>query len=233
MNRNEILAWLKSNRNKRGVAHWESLGEDIGGLRSDGVGLTQLRTYAKTIGRDHKLAQSLWNSDHHEAKLIGLLIDEPKKITREQAESQVEGVSTGYLAHAFSSCDATLPKTSFAFELAQDWVASRDPLRRRCGYGLVYELSKSKRDASLRDSYYEKCISKIENNISAEEGCTRAAMGGALIGIGKRSRKLNQAAIKAAKRIGPIHFNDDNPKADPIDVLKHLTSDYLKKKLGT
>ena len=52
----------------------------------------------------------------------------------------------------------------------------------------------------------------------------RAAMGGALIGIGKRNKKLNKAAIKVAKGIGPIDYGETS--CEPLDVLKHLTSDY-------
>jgi hypothetical protein len=69
--------------------------------------------------------------------------------------------------------------------------------------------------------------------LSAEDGeetWVRAALGGALMGIGKRNRKLNQAAIRAAKAIGPIDYGDDNC-CEPLDVLKHLTSDYLKNQL--
>jgi hypothetical protein len=57
-------------------------------------------------------------------------------------------------------------------------------------------------------------------------------MGGALMSIGKRNKKLNSAAIRVAKAIGPIHFSDGNRKCEPMDVLKHLTSDYLRNKLG-
>ena len=59
-------------------------------------------------------------------------------------------------------------------------------------------------------------------------------MKGALMGIGKRSRELNEAAIKAVKAIGPvdIDYGDDN-RCEPIDVLKHLTSDTIKQKFGT
>ena len=58
------------------------------------------------------------------------------------------------------------------------------------------------------------------------------AMGGALIGIGKRNKKLNRAAVRAAKLIGPIDIYGDARRCEPLDVLKHLTSDYVKKKLG-
>lgn len=63
---------------------------------------------------------------------VGLLIDEPKKLTREQVEEQVEEVDAGMLSHVFSSCDATLPKAAFAFDLTEDWMESMDPVRRRC-----------------------------------------------------------------------------------------------------
>jgi hypothetical protein len=57
-------------------------------------------------------------------------------------------------------------------------------------------------------------------------------MGGALMSIGKRNKKLNAAAIKVAQAVGPIHFSDGDKKCEPMDVLKHLTSDYLRTKLG-
>ena len=61
----------------------------------------------------------------------------------------------------------------------------------------------------------------------------RAAMQGSLMGIGKRSKALNKAAIKAVKAIGPIEVDYGDTSCEPVDVLKHLTSDYVKQKLGT
>jgi hypothetical protein len=54
------------------------------------------------------------------------------------------------------------------------------------------------------------------------------------MGIGKRNKKLNAAAIRAVKKIGPvdIDYGDDN-RCEPLDVLKHLTSDYLRNRLKT
>ena len=48
--------------------------------------------------------------------------------------------------------------------------------------------------------------------------------------MGDRNKKLNAAAIKVAKAIGPIH--DGDTKCEPMDELKHLTSDDLRNKLG-
>ena len=163
MTKTEAMALLKENRNERGLANWNKMGADTGGLKSFGIGLTQLRKLAKKIGRDHKLAGQLWNTDNHDAKVVGLLIDEPKKLTREQIEEQVEGISAGMLAHVFSSCDATLAKAPFVFECAKDWIKSKDKTRRQCGYGLVYELSKNNRNKDLTDEFFLKVIADIDH----------------------------------------------------------------------
>ena len=232
MNKSEVMSLLEENRNERGIANWEKLGEGTGGLDSCGVGLTQLRKLAKKIGRDRDLALQLWKTPHHEMKVIGLLIDDPKQLTREQAEEQVEEVGAGMLGHVFSSCDATLAKAPFAFELATDWIDSKDPLRRQCGWGLLYELSKKPNHKGMTDEFCLSCIDRIGNSILDEVARVRGSMAAALMGIGKRNKTVNQAAIKVAKRIGPVHWDDDS-NCEPFDVLKHLTSDYLKQKLGT
>jgi len=234
MTKTQVLALLKENRNERGVANWKKMGAKTGKLKSFGIGLTQLRKLAKQVGRDHALGQRLWDSDIYDAKIVGLLIGDPKRLTREEAERQVEGLQAGMLSHVFSSCDATLAKASFAFELAQAWSTSKDPVRRRCAYGLFYELSKKKNVKGMDDDFLLERIALIERSIRDEEMWVRASMAGALMGIGKRNKKLNKAAIRAAKTIGPIDvdYGDDNA-CEPLNVLKHLTSDYLKKKLGS
>jgi len=228
MTKAQVLTLLKENQNERGIAHWKKKPRQ---LKSYGIGLTQLRKLAKQIGRDHKLAQQLWKSNIYDAKVVGLLVDDPKQLSREQAEELVENLQDGMLAHVFASCNATLAKTPYAFELARDWIESKDAMRRHCGYSLLYELSK-KNPKGMDEAYLLGCINHIRNEIADEENWVQGAMGGALIGIGKRSKKLNKAAIDVAKSIDPIYSScGDEESCAPLNILKHLTSDYLKKKL--
>jgi hypothetical protein len=57
-------------------------------------------------------------------------------------------------------------------------------------------------------------------------------MGAALMAIGKRSAVLNDAALKVARAVGPIEFTSASGECEPFDVVKHLTTDPLKKKLA-
>ena len=76
MNKTTIEAYLKKNQDLRGIEHWKK--HDSSTLKSYGIGLTILRKYAKSIGRDAKLAKSLWTSNVYEMKIISILIDDPK-----------------------------------------------------------------------------------------------------------------------------------------------------------
>ncbi|MEM9689336.1 MAG: DNA alkylation repair protein [Pseudomonadota bacterium] len=231
MNKSEVLDYLKANQDERGIAHWEKLKESSGGLSSYGIGLTKLRKFSKSVGKDPKLAKQLWSSKNYEMKIISLLVDDPKTITMEQAERQVENLQGGHLAHVFSSCDATLAKAPFVVELVNKWIASSDPVRQRCGYGLLYEISKDKKKSAPDDAFFLDHIATINKASANAPIDTLLAMGGALMGIGKRNKQLNTAALKVARKIGPIDFDPDG-SCDPMDIEKHLTSDYLKKKLG-
>ena len=82
----DVLALLHAERDERGMSHWERLGTRTAGLASYGIGLTRLRKLAKQIGRNRELAHALWSTDVYDARVIALLIDDPAKITREQAE---------------------------------------------------------------------------------------------------------------------------------------------------
>ncbi len=232
MTASEVLALLEANQDERGIQYWKKLEGAASKLRSFGLGLTRLRKLAKQIGRDHELAMELWKTDVYDAKVIALLIDDPKLITREQAEAQVEQLEGGYLEHVFSSCDATLAKTPFVVELADDWMASEDAVRRCCGYGLLYEISKWKKKSAPDDAYFLERIAHIAENFDREEKAVKGSMGGALMGIGKRNVKLNRAAVKLARVISPIDLSSEGRSCEPFDVVKHLTSDYLKEKLG-
>ena len=47
MTKTQVMELLKENRNERGIENWKKMGVKTGGLKSFGIGLTQLRKLAK------------------------------------------------------------------------------------------------------------------------------------------------------------------------------------------
>ncbi|MGL1888938.1 MAG: DNA alkylation repair protein [Reichenbachiella sp.] len=232
MNNTDVIELLEEHRNERGIDHWNRMNPNQDSLKSFGVGLTVLRKLAKKVGRNHEFSKELWESDIYELKVISLLIDDPKLITLEQAESQVEQLSQGHLAHVFSSCDAALAKTTFVVTLLMDWINRNDTSRKLCGYGLLYEVSKFTKKSTPDNAFFLDRIEQILNSFKDEKNVIKVAMGGALMGIGKRNIELNSAALRVARIIGPIDIDSGVTNCEPFDVAKHLTSDYIKNKLN-
>ena len=107
-------------------------------------------------------------------------------------------------------------------------MESEDAMRRRCGYTLLYELSK-RNPKGMDDAYLLSRLDHIGEEMPGEETWVRAAMGGALMGIGKRNQKLNTAAIRVAKATGPIGMEyEDGRRCEPLNVLKHLTRKHTR-----
>ncbi len=229
MTKAQVLSHLEANKDERGMAHWQEHEGKSGGLKSFGIGLTKLRKYAKGLGKDAGLARDLWDSDIYEMKVISLLVDDPKTMTKEQVDRQVDELDGGYLAHVFSSCGATLAKTSFVREMMEEWIASDDENRRRCGYGLLYELSKDKRKSAPDNRFFEGHLEGIAATWKDQSIPVLMAMAGAIQGIGVRNKELHGPSLALAREIGPIDF-DPRGKCDPFSAEKNLTSDYVRKK---
>jgi 3-methyladenine DNA glycosylase AlkD len=231
MNKADVIQLLKDNQNERGISNWNELYPDSP-YSSYGIGLSVLRKLAKQVGKDHALAQALWASDVYDLKVMAVLIDDPKQITREQMEAQVEDVDFGMMVHVYSACGAPVAKVAGIDQVAREWVVSDDPVRRRCAYGFVYELSKSFTKKAPDEDYFMWFINHIDASFDTEDQSVHLSMGSALMGIGKRSQTLNQAALLVANRMGPIPVESGKTQCDPMNISKHLTSDYIKNKLG-
>ena len=97
------------------------------------------------------------------------------------------------------------------------------------GFKPTYEISKDKKKSAPDEAYFLAHVAEIDKKRKKASIPLLMSMAGALLGIGKRTKKLNQEALKVARAIGPITHSES---CDPFDVTKHLTSDHAKRKLG-
>jgi hypothetical protein len=96
---------------------------------------------------------------------------------------------------------------------------------------LLYEISKDKKKTAPDESYFLAHVDRIDTHHAKQSTSTLMSMAGALMGIGKRTETLNEAALRVAKAIGPIDFDPDG-RCDPFDVVKQLTGPHTREKLG-
>lgn len=223
MNKEAIYKLLDENKNPRGIKNWNKM--DIQDWSSFGIGLTQLKKLAKQVGRNHELAQVLWQEPNYDVKTMAILIEEPKKVNQAQIEEMVSDVGMWIMSHTW--VQNLFCKVSFAKELAAHWRVSENDVKRRCGYSYLYYLSK---DSKTPDAYFTPILGGIKQQIQLEENYVKDAMNNALFAIGQRSKQMNTMCISIAQNVGKITVDYGDNSCEAVDVIKHLTSERMKNK---
>lgn len=227
MNQDEVLSRLKVLSDDRAVKIWAKMGHPTENYY--GVGLTKLKGLAKEVKKNHELALSLWNSGIHDAMLLSTMIEEPKKVSREQIQEQTQ---TGFAFHDLSDkyCENVIAKTPYLQEMIEKWYKSDNENLERSAYILLNALAKKKN--KVTDGYFETYLNIIESDIQMEKNWVKEGMIYALMGIGGRNQMLNVKAVSTAKNIGEITVDYGDTSCQTPDPLKHLTSDRVMKKLA-
>ena len=225
MDKEAIYKLLDENKNPRGIENWNKM--EIQDWSSFGIGLTQLKKLAKQIGRNHDLAQVLWKEPNYDVKTMAILTEEPKKVNQAQIEEMVNDVGMWIMSHTW--VQNLFCKVPFSKVLAEDWRVSKNDVKRRCGYSYLYYLSK---DSKTPDAYFTPILDEIKRQIQLEENYVKDAMNNALFAIGQRSKEINALCISIAEDVGRISVYYGDNSCEAVDVIKHLTSERMKKKFS-
>ena len=120
MTAEEVLAELRSHANPRAREGQARFG--ITTARSLGINLPTLRAIAKMSGRDHALAEQLWQSGIHEARILAAMVDDPAKVTRRQMDRWAKEFDSWDVVDGAAIC---FDKTPYAYEKAHAWRRSK------------------------------------------------------------------------------------------------------------
>jgi len=218
MNIQEVEEILTEMADPRALASWQRLN-----LQSKdrylGTGMSKLKDRAKKITKDHALAMQCWRSDLYDAKMLACFIDEPKKISPEEADEIVQGIDIWGLGDQYIKNQVA--KTSFRVAKAEQWAGDKREYVRRAGYQLIQILAKD--DNTLPDSWFESYLRHIEN-LQGEPNFVKEMMAYALMSIGSRNASLHARALQIAENAGQItvDYGDTSCQSpDPLSVLKN------------
>ena len=219
----QILKKLKSQANPKNVDGMARFG--INPKNTLGISIYVLRPMAKEIGKDHKLAQKLWDSKIHEARLLAVFIDEPQKVTNSQMEKWAADFDSWDVCD--QACTDLFDKTSLGWKKAVEWSKRKEEFVKRGAFALMAGLAVHDKSASNAD--FEKLLPIIKREAWDERNFVRKAVNWALRNIGKRNRVLNKKAIATAKKIRKT----DSKAARWIaaDALRELTGEKVQKRL--
>lgn len=190
-----------------------------------GISSYELQRLAKEMGKDHSLAQQLWASSIHEARILASMVDKPEMVTDAQMESWVKDIDSWDVCD--QCCSNLFDKTKFAYQKAEVWSKREEEFVKRAGFVLMAALSIH--DKKAADEDFLKFLPMIKRESPDERNFVKKAVNWALRQIGKRNLNLNKIAIKTAKEIRQI----DSKSARWIagDAIRELTSEAVQKRL--
>ncbi len=219
----QILKRLRRLANPVNVAGMARFG--INPTNSLGISIPALRTIAKDIGTNHAIAQSLWASGIHEARILAGFIDDPTRVTGAQMERWVAGFDSWDVCDQV--CSGLFAKTPHALRKATAWSRRNEEFVKRAGFVLMAALAVH--DTRAPDAVFERFLPMITREAADERNFVRKAVNWALRQIGKRNRRLNRKALATARAIERV----DSRAARWIatDALRELTGKAVQERL--
>lgn len=220
----QIIARLKRKANTRNVAGMARFG--INTKATLGISVNDLRVLAKEIGKNHELAQRLWWSGIHEARILAALIDEPDRITSRQLESWVNDFDSWDICDQVSGL---FERTPLGREKIPKWARSDQEFVKRAAFAMIAGLAVH--DKAAPDRLFERYLQIIKRAATDDRNFVKKAVNWALRGIGKRNRTLNRRAIAVAREIKAL----DSRAARWIaaDAIRELTSVHVRRRLSS
>src|SRR5688572_5515195 len=100
-----------------------------------GVPMNRMLAIAKAAGRDHALAEALWETGWYEARMVACMVDDPAQVTPEQMERWRAGFDNWGIVDTV--CFKLWDQVSHAPAKADEWCGANDEFGRRAGFALL------------------------------------------------------------------------------------------------
>ncbi|HVZ13332.1 MAG TPA: DNA alkylation repair protein [Bauldia sp.] len=206
------LRGMGSEANRAGMARF--------GIKTDrafGVSMEAQRPLARRYRGDHRLAQALWASGWHEARILAALIDDPQQVTRRQMNRWAADFDSWDVCD--QACMKLFARTPFVADRVARWARDRREFVRRAAFATIAGYTVTAKTAP--DPEFLAFLPLIEAAADDRRNFVKKAVNWALRQIGKRSPSLHRPALMLARRLAA----SDDPAARWIgkDAVRELT----------
>lgn len=162
-----------------------------------GTTVATLRAMAEKIGRDHKLANELWRTGVHDARMLATMIGDPDEVTPAEMDRWARDFDNWGIVD--TACFHYWDRTPHAFSQIEKWSKAKDEFVKRTAFALLASCALHKRGT---DEQFLRGLELVEREASDPRNFVKKAVNWALRAIGgKQSPKLRAAARAVAKRL--------------------------------
>ncbi len=208
----EALAALKdhgSEKNREGMARF-----GISVHHALGVSVPNIRAVAAGIEHDHALAQALWVSAIHEARILASLVDKPQWVTTAQMDAWTADFDSWDVCDQV--CGNLWDRTPYAVEKIRLWAGDEREFVRRAAFATIAWMAVH--DKKADDALFLDLLGLIRDAASDQRNFVRKAVNWALRQTGKRSATLLGPCLALAAELA----------ASPDKTARWIGSDAVR-----
>jgi 3-methyladenine DNA glycosylase AlkD len=180
-----------------------------------GVTMADLLNVAKRLGRDHALAQQLWDTDIYEARMLASLVDDPAQVTPDQMDRWRADFDNWSICDTV--CFKLFDQAPDAWSRVAPWCGLNDEFGRRGGFALMASMALHDRPGDFIEG-----LALIERHATDDRNFVKKGVNWALRAIGSmRDPALKAAALETAERLAAS--TDRTSRWVGKDALRQLT----------
>ncbi len=190
-----------------------------------GVSYAVLGKLKRSIRIDQALAEKLWATGNHDAKVLATMIADPNEMTATKLNAWAKDLRDRSMSAALSNVVAAAPGGS---KQTDQWTSSKSEWIGCAGWHTLASLARQ--ENGLKDAYFESHLKTIETKIHKSRNWVRYAMNNALISIGTRNRKLERGATAAARKIGKVEVDHGMTGCKTPEAVSYIKKAVAHKK---
>jgi 3-methyladenine DNA glycosylase AlkD len=195
------------------------------GQNQFGVSVANLKMLKKKIKVDQALAQSLWETGNHDARMLAAMIAAPKQIDDQTLEAWGRDLDNYVIADVFSGL---VSQSLLARQKMEMWTEAESEWVGQAGWNLLAHLAM--KDETLADGYFRPYLAIIERDIHRRKNRVRYSMNSALIAIGIRNEILQAEAIAVAQKIGQVEVDHGETNCKTPEAIEYIKRTVARKK---
>lgn len=183
-----------------------------------GVSVGIVRAMAKELKGRHPLAEPLWATGMHEARLLAIFVADPQAMRRTDIERWLGDVVSWDLCDHL--CSDIVSQRPDAAALIRRWIGSSKLYVRRAAFAAIAELAVH--DKTVSDRLLADFIELIVEHAGDPRPHARQAASWALRSIGKRDRANHDRALQVAAEL--LEADDATKQWVGRDAMRELES---------
>ena len=194
----------------------------------DGVAVKDLKQLMKKTGKQHSLAMALYDTGHYDAMYFAGMIAQPDHMCKEDFEHWMK------LAYCYGISDhivaVTLAETTFAQELANDWIDHEEERYQSAGWSCYIWLLGVKPDDTFIIEQIRQYLNKIEITYATHSDHMQQVLCDFMTAVAISYQPLHKDAYERIKQLADRL--DDKENKHLLRAHRQIETAIEKRRIG-